>query len=421
MVPDGRAPGRLRQVPWVRVMGLLAAGAVLITLAAVGFGRVAGGPGGSRDPHAAMSTAGSGIRPVGGARRGCARAHGPFRVMGTVVLGARGKPYIPYGITLSGLEHPDYPKATRHDVAKIKAIAAGWCGNTVRLQLGQTSLVGHSGTGDSHRFLAAVSREVHLAERLHLVVVLNDQTEEETNQLSPTPATAVFWKDLARVYGHDPQVIFDLFNEPRLHTGNPARDWRIWQRGGWIHGRQYLGMQHLVHDVRADDAANLLWIEGPHWAGTLARVGSHRITGPRLVYAIHHPTGAHTPRVWTHDFGYLITDRIAPVVDGEWANYAADRAECWANAPSAAPRFLHYLHRHGIGVTAWALRPGVLIESSRLTDPTHIHRNWSCHHRLNQGIGSLLREWYRQHNTTLRRGAPFTHAAVRPDRPKRPQ
>ena len=37
-------------------------------------------------------------------------------------------------------------------------------------------------------------------------------------QKGPTPATETFWKDLASVSGHDPQVIFDLFNEPRTSS-----------------------------------------------------------------------------------------------------------------------------------------------------------------------------------------------------------
>jgi hypothetical protein len=142
------------------------------------------------------------------------------------VLGAGGRAYIPYGITVPGLANAAFRNYTALDDAKIRATAADWCANTVRLQVGQANLVGTTGSSYS----------------------------------------AVFWKDLVGAYGRDPQVVLDVFNEPRVETGGTcgtARDWQFWQEGGTYRGTPYLGMQTLVTDVRRDGAANLLWVEGP--------------------------------------------------------------------------------------------------------------------------------------------------------------
>lgn len=330
----------------------------------------------------------------------CATAQGPFRDDGTKVLASNGTTFIPYGITVPGLAHSDYQDWTSADDAQIQATAQDWCANTVRLQVSQDTLVGSDGSTYNKTFLAAIEAEVSLAESYGLVVVINAQTQDVGNEPGPTHATHVFWNDIIGVYGHDPQVAFDLFNEPHVNAGSTAADWKAWQVGGTFNGTYYLGMQTLLNYIRADGATNLVWVEGPFTATTLARVKSYPITGGPMMYAIHHPSGAHNSSVWWADFGYLVKDGIAPVVDGEWTNYASTKSECWGDAPTTVPAFLKYLGNHGIGMTAWKLVPGVLLASSSYTDPTQIvASSWKCNNSgLNQGAGSLILNWYNIHN-----------------------
>jgi hypothetical protein len=373
----------------------LAATALLAAVLPIsGFTSATHAPRAPRAPRAPLSAA-----------RACRTARGPFHVVGTRVVGARGRVFVPYGITVPGLANPAYRSFLSLDHAKIRATASFWCANTVRLQVGQANLVGASGRGFSPRFLRAVEREVQVAERNHLVVVLNAQTEEAGNQPAPTTATVLFWKDLSRIYRHDPQVIFDLFNQPRVATqprcGN-SQDWRIWRDGGRFDGHRYVGMQTLVRDIRADGAKNLLWVEGPCFANSLSGLGSHLIKGRNIVYAFQHPHGAHDAAQWYTDFGWVIFQHVAPVVDAEWTNYAAAKPECWPDAPSAVPAFLRYLARRGIGLTGYQLKKGLLIRTTKLTDPTRIYASgpgkWRCASRLDEGAGADLLSWFRRRN-----------------------
>lgn len=329
----------------------------------------------------------------------CKTVRGPFRDDGTKVLDAAGGVYIPYGITVPGLAHADYQDFTSADDAQIRAAAVGWCSNTIRLQVAQDNLVGAAGTAFSQAFMNAIEAEVSLAESYGMVVAINAQTQDVGLEPGPTHATHIFWNDIARAYCHDPQVVFDLFNEPNVNAGSTAADWKAWQSGGTVGGRYYLGMQTLLTYVRADRAGNLVWVEGPFTATTLSEVRSYPVRGGPMMYAIHHPVGAHNSATWWADFGYLVRDGIAPVVDGEWTNYASTKSECWADAPGAVPAFLRYLGNHGIGMTAWKLVPGVLTQSSSLTDPTHIYtKSWKCANGLDQGAGNQILHWYQTHN-----------------------
>jgi hypothetical protein len=157
-------------------------------------------------------------------------------------------------------------------------------------------------------------------------------------------------------------------------------------------------MQDLSDAVRAQGADNLIWIEGPFKANNLGKVDSYPVTGGPLMYAIHHPYGAHNTTVWWKDFGYLVTQGIAPVVVGEWSNYASTRA-CWDDAPTAVPDFISYLTNHGIGMTAWKLAKGILVESDDLADPTRIKADWACVDGLNEGAGNQIRNWYIRQNS----------------------
>jgi hypothetical protein len=342
----------------------------------------------------AASTAG----PAGrAAKAACPKATGPFHVSGTKVTGAHGQVFVPYGITVSGLANPGYLGILPLDHAKIEAIASFWCANTVRLQISQDALVGPNGTKLSLRFLHAIEGEVRLAEKRGLVVVLNDQTEDFGFQPAPTQVTVAFWKQLSRVYKNDKQVIFDLFNQPRIEPSarcGLASDWRFWRIGGRYLGKAYVGMQALVDDVRADGARNLLWVEGPCYANSLSGLASHMIIGSGIVYAFQHPRGDHDTAQWYEDFGWLIFRHIAPVVDAEWTNYAAAKSECWSDAPKAAPAYLRYLRVRGIGLTAYQLKDGLLIRTRNLDDPSRIvtagSRKWRCKNGLDEGIGTML-------------------------------
>jgi hypothetical protein len=370
--------------------------------------------GGTAPSAGAMTTA---------AGTSCRQATGPFSVHGTRVLDSSGKPFVSYGLTVPGLQVLNWRNFTGLDLQKIAAIAVDWCANTVRLQLSQDNLLGPNGTGFDQSYLTAVQSEVALAEHYQMVVVLNDQTEfggsvARSTQRGPTAASETFWKDMAGLYGNDPQVIFDLFNEPRTYSDgmSEAQKWQLWLNGGSFGGTFYpFGMGGLAAYVRNTlGARNLFWVEGPDNAHSFAGMVNHgallNVSG--VVYALHHPAGPPGTASWDADFGYLVTMGIAPVVDGEWTNYEPaptvdpmpPRSSCWPDAPTSVPSYLQYLAALGVGLNAYQLQPGYLIKSyGNLAGPTTMNgRTWSCQSNREpqpgQGAGSLLLAWFEQQN-----------------------
>ena len=391
-------------------------GAVIGVAVALGVGLTGAG----------VSAAGAAVpasAPGKAAAASCGTATGPFTVQGTQVLAGDGQAFVSYGTTVPGLQFLDWRSFAQTDLDKIEATARYWCANTVRLQLNQDNLVSPDGTGLDRAYLTAVKTEVNAAEQHHLVVVLNDNTEfgppaVSRAQKGPTPATEVFWKELTALYGHDPQVIFDLFNEPRAYSpGMPlAQMWQLWHDGGAFRGVSYpFGMAQLAQYVRSTlGAQNLFWVEGPNLSATFAGMVSQgallKVSG--VVYSVHHPAGPHDAASWDAGFGYLVTTGAAPVVDGEWTNYepapttgsSVPHSYCWPDAPVTVPAYLKYLAAHGIGLNVYQLQPGYMIKSYQdMSVPSAIDAGtWSCQSsrepQPRQGAGSLVLAWFRQQN-----------------------
>jgi hypothetical protein len=354
----------------------------------------------------------------------CGKAVGPFTVHGTRVLGAGGKVFVSYGITVPDMQGPHWADSVTLDLEKISAIADDWCANTVRFQLDEDNLIGPNGTSFSQGYMRAIEALVSEAESDGLVVVLNDSTEFAPNEESlfqrgPTLNTEIWWKDMTARYGKDPQVIFDLFNEPRMyHPGmSLAEKWGLWLNGGSFAGVLYpIGMATLASYVRDTlGARNLFWVEGPRYslgfAGMVQQGAVLHVRG--VVYAAHHTIGAINKDVWYAEFGYLVATGVGPVVDGEWTNYepaplkwyAPPPGSCWPDAYTMVPVYLHYLYRFGIGLNVYQLQPGYLIKSyANMGDPTTINpRTWSClqnnEPQPDQGAGRLIMDWFIKHNS----------------------
>ncbi|MDX6335297.1 MAG: endoglucanase [Streptosporangiaceae bacterium] len=378
----------------MKLARLLSAAALAVSVAAVtaGYGPIAAAQAAISQPAATQA---------------CRHIAGPFHRDRNMITGAGGQRYIPYGVSVTGLGNPSWKRHSPGDDAEINAAAASWCSNTVRLQIFQYALLGpgKSGSTVNTTFLGRIEGEVSTALNDGLVVVINDQTEGGGNPAAvgmPTTQTEAFWKVMSGLYGHNPDVIFDLFNEPRrANYPTEAGTWKFWKHGGNYHGYQFIGMEPLALYVRSLGARNLFWIEGPHTAGTLDEIVSHQIThaGP-LEYGINHPGGVnvrHGPADWYTRFGYAA--KQVPMTDTEWTNYSSTRS-CWPDAPKTAPAFLNYLARKGMGLTAWTLVPGVLAASADLANPTVIKSDWACRNTgLDEGAGSLIMNWFKQHNS----------------------
>lgn len=358
------------------------------------------------------------------------------------VLFSNGQPYIPYGISIyGGFEQTNYDINFANISAQITAAAKYWHANTIRLQVAESNLFTNITPGKTYNdiFLQALVNQVNLATSLKLVVVINDQTEFTSNNPYPTLETANFWKIMSQTFGNQPNIIFDLYNEPRnnnrlnhqfvhhtLHQTNTAylksrqstaikisktQTWNLWKNGGNYKGNTYIGMQTLVDQIRNDGINNIIWVEGPDQARVLPN-SNNLLNGSNIVYSYHHPN-LNNPASWTQIASLA---SVVPVVDGEWAQYQSPWVECYSDAYTNVPVYLNFLHNHGIGLIAWSLQAGSLLKSSGRIKPTNLNNlqspklavalknpnnllpNYECGDSYGQGAGQLLQNYFNKYS-----------------------
>jgi hypothetical protein len=325
----------------------------------------------------------------------CHHVHGPFSVRGGYTVTAGGDRYTPYGITITGISPHDSPGQFPAGITDTReqqdAAAAFWCANTVRFGVDQDVVTGRGRKATA--YLSAIEKVVAHAEKDGLVAVLSMSRGQKKGEPMPTARTLAAWRTLAQKYGDDPQVIFDIWNEPQRVT------WPQWRNGGLLDGHAFYGMEAVARYLRGLGARNLLWVQGVVKGTTLRQIPAYHLTSVgTVVYSFHHPPAPHTPARWTQLFGFLAGHW--PVVDGEWANYSRSHAPwaCWPDARTSVPAYLGYLAARGIGMVAFDLAQPRLIQSPSLTDPTTIKGDWACKTGLNQGAGHQILSWFKQHN-----------------------
>lgn len=370
-----------------------------------------------------------------------------FKVVGNHVLVGGKQIYLPEGISVyGGLEQPKYSINNANIRAQIIAASMYWHSNTVRLQVAEGNLFKKITPGKTYneKFLRAIINQVNLVHSLGMAVVINDQTEFTSRILGPTSITLKFWKVMSAEFKNQSYVIFDLFNEPMLDslikgTGrifipgpktralpyvgvsiiNNTRSesasrylWNLWKYGGKLNGVTYLGMQYLVNHIRSYGADNLIWIEGLNQARDLP-LKKYLIQGKNIEYSIHHPN-LNKSSSWA-PIGNLA--KIAPVVDGEWAQYQSPWAECFSKAYVNSSIYLNYLRQNDVGVIAWSLQAGSLVKGSintipknlnsasspttpeALRQPSILQSSYDCGYEFGQGVGKLIQDYFAKNST----------------------
>ncbi|MGN6171205.1 MAG: glycoside hydrolase family 5 protein [Solirubrobacteraceae bacterium] len=292
--------------------------------------------------------------------------------------------------------------ARHHDRAgELNAYVHRWHANTLRFQVSQ------EGLGDTARrssaqiaaYLREIKHEVATARRAGLVVILAMQDQfprscGEQYEL-PNAQTVAAWKTLSAEFRHDPYVIFELYNEPE--AGGTDAEWKQWAHGGRRplanRGRTHtstkaVGEQQLVRDLRSWGANNVILVDGGDWAEHLNGTRSYPIhdvgSGRGVGYAVHPYRFTQGEAEWQSAYGFA-ANRGRLVVATEWS-YGRDK--CSGRAPGLTPRFLRYLKKHRIGMTAYAGDVMHHTVADWNYDPTN------CHGRTIGGSGAQTMAWF---------------------------
>ncbi len=287
-----------------------------------------------------------------------ASAAGPtgVRVVGNHLVDGSGTTLRLVGANRSGLEYAcaqgwglfDGPS----DQTSVDAMAA-WHMNAVRVPLNEDCWLGINGVSPAYsgtNYQAAVHHyvdELH-ADGLIAILDLHWSAPGTTRALSQQPMadadhSPAFWSSVAGSFRADPNVVFDLYNEPHDIS------WSCWRDGcttstGW----PTAGMQQLVDAVRATGATQPVLAAGLGWAGDLSQWLTWAPTDPagQLAASAHlyNFSGCNTAACWDQTVAPVAAK--VPVVTGEIGEN--DCAHGFVDA------YMAWADRHGVSYLGWS-------------------------------------------------------------------
>jgi endoglucanase len=269
-----------------------------------------------------------------------------LHVSGNELVNSDGQRVILHGVDRSGTEYMcvdgygifDGPNTQ----ASIKAMVS-WHINAVRVLLNEacwdgSSYVRSQYSGSNYR--DAIKTYVSRLNAAGIVAILDlhwsngayyggsdscDSAEAICQKPMPDLGAVTFWSSVARTFGQNDSVIFDLFNEPfpeSANGNNETQAWECWRNGSpFCSGISYAvaGMQELVTAVRATGATNVLMLGGLDYANDLTQWLRYEPTDPlhNLAASWHsyNFNACNTVACWNSQIAPVIA-RV-PVIAGE--------------------------------------------------------------------------------------------------------
>ena len=92
-----------------------------------------------------------------------------------------------------------------------------------------------------------------------------------------TAQAVEFFTGMARRYGHQPHVIYEIFNEPLKVPWKIVKDYA----------------EEVIRAIRAIDAENLIIVGSPHWSQDVDIAAADPVKGANIAYSLHFYAGTH--------------------------------------------------------------------------------------------------------------------------------
>lgn len=330
--------------------------------------------------------------------------HGPLRTEGRLVLDAEGTQVVLRGAQIQSYNVVGAYGTTAWLVPAAFKAMRSWGMNELRLPFSGCLVSSDAG------YLPRLVQIAQQAEAAGLYVVLALFEDKRAGCpvdgiTLPHPEVVGQWAKVAGAFRSDPDVLFDLFNEPNLGTG-PTTDseWNIWAHGGVVTSASGLsvrvvGFNRLAQAIRSAGAVTQPLVAEAINVDNLTGVTRHLLDDTNVVYSIHtYFQGDPSARNWDPMFGSEAAN--LPVFVGEWAllpnanfpSMCADLHLTTTAATSLVNHFMAYMDTHQVSYSAWSFTPTHLIVDEAGFDPTTMPNPMVCSPLLTTaGMGALYK------------------------------
>jgi endoglucanase len=233
---------------------------------------------------------GSGAAPV--------KAHGQLSVKGAQLTDEHGKPVALNGVSYGW--HCWWPRFWNKGC--VSWLASDWKCSVLRAALGvEVKGSGYIDSPDKSKQQLEAVIDAAIANNIYVII------DWHSHSIKLAEAKA-FFAEMAKKYGKNPHIIYELFNEPVKDTWPAVKEYSI----------------ELIKTIRAIDPNNVILVGNPQWDQKIKEVADSPITGyTNIMYVCHFYAASHGK--WLRDecdyalqkgVGIFITESAATEASG---------------------------------------------------------------------------------------------------------
>jgi hypothetical protein len=260
--------------------------------------------------------------------------HGQLRVCGTTMCDRNGARVQLRGVSSMWLNWES--RGYAENLSALNWMRDNWNLTVIRAAMGVEPAGAY--LSDPARARGQVERIINNAVSAGVYVIIDYHAHEAQNSRSQSVA---FFSDLARRYGHLPNVIWETFNEPlQVSWTSVLKPYH----------------QAVVSAIRASDPDNIIVLGTPTWSQAVDQAAASPVSGSNLMYTLHFYSCSHGASLRAKGDA-AIRAGLALFVT-EWGASHADGGTDGRVCAPEAQTWLNWMRANGISWTAWKLSTG---------------------------------------------------------------
>ncbi|MFG1893593.1 cellulase family glycosylhydrolase [Micromonospora zamorensis] len=269
--------------------------------------------------------------------------YGQLRVCGTTMCDKTGARVQLRGISSMWLNWETAPYA--ENLSALTWMRDNWNLQVIRAAMGVEPAGAY--LSDPAKARAQVETIINNAVTAGVYVIVDWHAHEAQNNQSQAVA---FFGDLARRYGHLPNVIWEPYNEPlQVSWANVIKPYH----------------QAVVSAIRAADPDNIVVLGTPTWSQDVDVAAASPVTGTNLMYTLHFYSCTHGASLRAKGDA-AIRAGLALFVT-EWGASHADGGLDGRSCLPEAQSWIDWMKTNGVSWTAWKLDVGT--DTTNLLSP----------------------------------------------------
>lgn len=225
------------------------------------------------------------------------QSYGALRVEGNQILNQSGTAIQLRGMSLYW-SLSAWQNATKFwNASVVNWLADDWNANIIRAAMGVEPEGGYLSNAGAQKALVKTIVDAAIAKGIYVIIDWHDHYAHQHESQA-----IAFFEEMARTYGNKPNVIYEIYNEPK--------DDVTWETVKGYSTR-------VIDKIRAIDPDNLILVGNPTWDQDVRAVANSPITGKtNIAYTLHFYAGTHTA-VLRNDGNYLLSKNLALFIS-EW-------------------------------------------------------------------------------------------------------